>query len=101
MSTMKLREFAGACNRAKTIYVPVHFANSSNEEKGYEFLPIPKSTAKMLCEIARDQGIDVIQGVHEENGCLYLDGPSEEDEVQKDEEGEEEETEEETEEEGT
>lgn len=87
---VRLRPFAGMVNRAKEILVPVYYAspreNEDGHEEGFCWLPITKATAKQLIEEATEAGIEEIEGVTEEDGSLYIDGPEDDDEAGNDEE---------------
>lgn len=86
--TMRVREFAGAVNRAKEVLVLVSF---SEHEEGTLWLPISKSTAKEIVDHAKEHGIEEIENLMEDDGCLYLDVPEDSDEETSGEEEEEEE----------
>ncbi len=93
--SLRLRQFAGEINRADAVYIPVFF-HSSQESFWME---VPKTNAKELIAHATEHGIEEVEGITIEDGCLYIDGPGEEGETPGEkEEEEEEETEEEEEE---
>lgn len=73
---MRLRQFSGEINRAEAVYVSVEF--SSNEENGTMWIEIPKTNAKEIIAHATEHGIEEIEGVTIDDGCLYIDGPGEE-----------------------
>jgi hypothetical protein len=76
-------------NRSKEVLIPVYLFDEGDENKDeVVWLPISKTVAKGILDEAEEREIEEVCGVTEEDGCLYLDGPS-------DEEGEEEEEEEE------
>jgi hypothetical protein len=82
---MRVREFAGAVNRAKEVLVLVQF--SAEHEEGSMWLPIAKSAAKEIVDHAKEHGIEEVENVMEDDGCLYLDVPDDDgEEDQKDEE---------------
>jgi len=74
---LRLRDFNGEVNRAREVYVPVYF--SSDEENGTIWIEITKTSAKEISEYAKEVGIEEIEGVTiDEEGCMYIEGPSEE-----------------------
>ena len=85
---MRVREFAGSVNRAKEVLVLVQF--SAEHDEGSLWLPIAKSTAKEIVDHAKEHGIEEIENVMEDDGCLYLDVPEDDGEDEKEEEKEEE-----------
>jgi|HubBroStandDraft_2_1064218.scaffolds.fasta_scaffold1531349_1 hypothetical protein len=76
---MTPREFAGNCNRAKEILVPVVFGD---HEEAVEWLAVKKSDAKdRILERAKELELETIDATFdEEDGCLYIDPDDEESE---------------------
>jgi len=76
MSTMTLREFAGAVNRCTQVLVPVVFAD---HDDAIVYLAVPKNEAKdVICKEAKKLGLEtVFAELDEEDNCLYVDFPDE------------------------
>jgi len=77
MSTMTLREFAGAVNRCTQVLVPVVFAD---HDDAIVYLAVPKNEAKdVICKEAKKLGLEtVFAELDEEDNCLYVDFPDDE-----------------------
>jgi hypothetical protein len=75
---VRLRAFAGMVNKASEILVPVYISSKGEHDNHYVWVPISKTAAKELIEEAKERGLEEIEGVTESEGCLYLDGPGEE-----------------------
>ena len=73
--TLRLRQLAGEINRAEAVYVSVVF--SSDEENGQMWIEIPKTNAKEIIAHCTEHGIEEVEGITINEGCLYIDGPGE------------------------
>jgi hypothetical protein len=83
IQNVRLRPLAGMINRADEVMVPVYLSSKhvegANEEEASPdecfWVSITKSAARDLLEEAKERGVEEIEGVEEEDGCLYLHGP--------------------------
>jgi hypothetical protein len=90
---VRLHAFKGMINRAKEILIPLYIFEDREGHDPEEcvWVPITKQAARSIVDEAEEREIEEVCGVTEEDGCLYLDGPGDDED---DEDGEEEEEEE-------